>query len=89
MIDPTQAGQPAAAPQQGTICIAPLGDGSFAVYPEGGAPDVPAPDLNAALDQARQMLGGAGQDATSMEAQAEQLFTGGFNEASGRAPVMG
>lgn len=92
MIDPTQPAAPAAAaPQQGTICIAPLGDGTFMVYPEGTEPTgEPAQGMDAALEQAGQMLAGAGQAAPgSAETEAEELFTGGFNEASGRAPMKG
>lgn len=85
-------GQPAPA-QQGTICIAPLGDGTFMVYPEGTDPTgEPAQDVDAALEQARTMLEGAGApagDAPNAEAEAEKLFTGGFDEANGRAPLKG
>lgn len=93
MIDPSQApaGQPAPAPQQGTtVCIAPQGDGSFVVYPEGTEPTAPPSDIEQALEQARQMLTGAegGQDGQkNLEAEANALFEGSFNQASGRAPV--
>lgn len=92
MIDPTQPAAPAAAaPQQGTICIAPLGDGTFMVYPEGTEPTgEPAPDLETALEQARQQLAGGDQGAAGdAEAQAEALFTGEFDKTAGRAPRMG
>jgi hypothetical protein len=93
MIDPTQAaGQmPAQAPQQGAaVCIAPQGDGTFSVYPEGQQDaGQPAQDIDAALDAARQLLsGGASQvDPKGADAQAEALFKGGFSEHSGRPPV--
>lgn len=102
MIDPSQApAAPAApAPQVGTVvCIAPQGDGSFVVEtrnePNRDNPIVArkggqtAPDIEQALELARQMLtaGGEGQsDQSDLEAQANALFEGGFNQASGRTP---
>lgn len=93
MIDPTQApaGQPAPAPQQGPICIAPAAPGSFVVYPEGGQPSGEPVDLEAALELAREMLSAQGGDdgQKDLEAQANALFEGGFNQASGRTPPQG
>jgi hypothetical protein len=92
---PTQtAGQPAPAPQEGTICIAPLGDGTFMVYPEGTEPTgEPAQDIDAALELARTMLEGAGapadQGGQSADAEAEALFTSEFNKTNGRTPMEG
>lgn len=94
MIDPSQApaGQPAPAqPGAPVVCIAPQGDGSFAVYPEGTEPTAPAPDIEQALEQARQILtggqaaAGTGAEAGSnMEAEAEALFNGSFAAARTR-----
>lgn len=86
-------GQPAPA-QQGTICIAPLGDGTFMVYPEGTEPTgEPSQDIDAALEQARTMLEGAGAPAgdaaPSADAEAEALFTSEFNKTNGRTPLEG
>lgn len=93
MIDTTQPAAPAAtAPQQGTICIAPLGDGTFMVYPEGTEPTGQPVDLEGALELVRQQLGSAGQAGqagqagpSSAEAEAEALFTGEFDKTNPRA----
>lgn len=93
MIDPTQA-QPGAAPAAAapaapaTICIAAQPDGSFMVYPEQDGPDGAAPvqDIDAALDQARQILTGATPDAPAGEEanqDADSLFEQGFNTVRG------
>jgi hypothetical protein len=86
MMDPTQqAGQGQPAPQQGgqTVCIAAKADGTFMVYPEGGQPTgEPAPDVDSALEQARQLLDGGAPGAPAQD-DAEALFQQGFNKARG------
>jgi hypothetical protein len=81
MIDPSQAAAPAAAPQQAApaICIAPQGDGTFMVYAEGSEPQGEALDIDAAMDQARSMLGSEGAAPDDGKAKAEALFVGGFD----------
>lgn len=92
MIDPTQQAAPgqAPAPQGKTVCIASQADGTYTVYLEGAeqnAPAQPAADLDAALDHARTMLGGAVKDdhaAPQGDANAEvEAMFGGFNKARG------
>lgn len=89
---------PAATEQEtpGTICIAPQGDGSFKVYMEAPGPETggadeegteqasgkTAPDIDAALDMARGMLGGASGKQASNPA-VDNLFEQGFNKARG------
>lgn len=101
MIDPTQAaGQPAPAPQQGTVCIAPQGDGTFMVYlkgddnatmqgghaaPSGEGEQQPAQDVDSALELARQMLSGGAQDPAAADKQVNDLFQAGFDGANPRA----
>jgi hypothetical protein len=90
MIDPTQQatpGQPPeATPKQGGITIVPQGDGMFLVFEQNGPSDpLRKPlDLDAALEQARQYLGGAGQsEAEPAQDDADALFGAGFNQARG------
>lgn len=61
------------------------------VYPEGGQPSGEPVDLEQALDQLRQALSGEGGDdgQKDLEAQANELFEGSFNQASGRMPPQG
>lgn len=79
-----QSQAPAAPQGAAPVCIAPQADGSFSVYKEGdeqGAQQ--AADIDAALDAARTMLGGAAPEATGTE-NADALFEQGFDQARGQ-----
>lgn len=96
MFDPSKTAAPgqqsAGAPQaKATICIAALADGTFKVYPEAyaGAAEQAgetggqiAPDVDAALELAKQMLSG-GEAGAPAEDSADALFQQGFNKVSG------
>lgn len=91
-IQPAAAGQSQApaSPQGGmTVCITAQTDGTFMVYPkESDDTGQQVADLDAALDAARTMLGGAAPEGQSDTAEADALFNQGFDQARG-TPLNG
>jgi hypothetical protein len=83
-----------------TVCITANGDGTFKVYEkgddsptmQGGYPSSDgddagqtAPDIDSALQLAKQLLGGqGGEPGAEAPDDAESLFQGGFNGARGQ-----
>ena len=86
MIDPTQqqaapSGAYPSTPSKGIVCIAAQEDGTFKVYMEGAAPsDDSVPDVDAALEKARELLGsGSGHEQSEVNALID-----GFKGARGQ-----
>jgi hypothetical protein len=91
---PQQAGaQPGADDQAPAICIQMQPDGTYLVYSEADGPDAgqDAPDVDTALQMAKQMLTGdqdaddAGGPSDGDQDAAESMFQSGFNGARGAA----
>lgn len=89
-LNPSQPGAQAASGATAaldSVCIAKQEDGSYLVYPTSAGPEAgtPAPDVDTAMEQVKQMLGGDTQAATGQpgEQSADSLFEQGFNTVRG------